>query len=201
MNVYCSRCHEEVLGAVNRCWRCGQSFSFPRSGEAAPPQRRESSLAADAILAEVLDEMPDADVSRCREPSCSAVSCETAGFALALPTCSQPTLPVIPCGSAPKSTLVLLTTSLALLLSLASLGLLWRFPAGGLALSLLGVAVGCLALRWGGWRTGSMALLTCCLAAWASSWMLAVALYVATHGVPPWSSAAPRSPAATPVSP
>lgn len=27
--VYCSKCGEELLGAVNRCWRCGKAYAVP----------------------------------------------------------------------------------------------------------------------------------------------------------------------------
>lgn len=39
MAVYCSQCREELLGAVNRCWRCGAAF-VPQAGSGqAPPVR------------------------------------------------------------------------------------------------------------------------------------------------------------------
>ncbi len=28
MAVHCSKCGEELLGAVNRCWRCGQTYAL-----------------------------------------------------------------------------------------------------------------------------------------------------------------------------
>ena len=40
MAVTCANCGEELLGAVNRCWRCGQFvLSAPGAGE-APPVRQ-----------------------------------------------------------------------------------------------------------------------------------------------------------------
>lgn len=47
MNVQCARCGEELLGAVNRCWRCGTDFVAPVDSADLPPVRR-SPLAASA---------------------------------------------------------------------------------------------------------------------------------------------------------
>ncbi len=38
MPVKCSNCGEELLGAVNRCWRCGKAFVAPPAD--TPPVRR-----------------------------------------------------------------------------------------------------------------------------------------------------------------
>jgi hypothetical protein len=40
MPVLCSRCGEELLGAVNRCWRCGQPIVSRLGGDGEPPIRR-----------------------------------------------------------------------------------------------------------------------------------------------------------------
>ena len=40
MTVRCAGCGEEIMGAVNRCWRCGRTF-VPQAGvEVVPPVRR-----------------------------------------------------------------------------------------------------------------------------------------------------------------
>lgn len=44
MPVTCANCGEELLGAVNRCWRCGQTaLSAPGSGD-APPIRQAPAM-------------------------------------------------------------------------------------------------------------------------------------------------------------
>ncbi|MEX0792396.1 MAG: hypothetical protein WD045_04635 [Pirellulaceae bacterium] len=48
MSTTCSHCGEALMGAVNRCWRCGTTFAEPVTME-APPIRRT------AILREYLD--------------------------------------------------------------------------------------------------------------------------------------------------
>ena len=37
MSVRCEKCGEELLGAVNRCWRCGQHIATPPSSTGGPP--------------------------------------------------------------------------------------------------------------------------------------------------------------------
>ncbi|MFO0821239.1 MAG: hypothetical protein U1A77_25065 [Pirellulales bacterium] len=39
MPVHCAACGEELLGAVNRCWRCGRSFAHAPTPESEPPVR------------------------------------------------------------------------------------------------------------------------------------------------------------------
>jgi hypothetical protein len=39
MAVRCTRCGEELLGAVNRCWKCGQSFPIHAERDGQPPVR------------------------------------------------------------------------------------------------------------------------------------------------------------------
>lgn len=41
MAVRCSRCGEELLGAVNRCWKCGQDFQVRPTVDGLPPVRAE----------------------------------------------------------------------------------------------------------------------------------------------------------------
>src|SRR5436190_459879 len=70
MAVTCSNCGEELLGAVNRCWKCGSAFAAPPKTADEPPVRRApvpieqlqaySAMPAGAengsVMAEVLDE-------------------------------------------------------------------------------------------------------------------------------------------------
>jgi len=65
MAVQCSKCGEELLGAVNRCWNCGTPFYTVSDEGGVPPIRREPikpTVAAEVVVvetpiaAEVLDE-------------------------------------------------------------------------------------------------------------------------------------------------
>ena len=39
MAVRCSKCGEQLLGSVNRCWQCGQSFAGEATSSEIPPIR------------------------------------------------------------------------------------------------------------------------------------------------------------------
>lgn len=40
MTIHCGKCGAELLGAVNRCWKCGQQVVSRADGVSAPPVRR-----------------------------------------------------------------------------------------------------------------------------------------------------------------
>jgi hypothetical protein len=62
MAVHCAKCGEELLGAVNRCWKCGQNFELRPEIDGRPPVRLEMPPAspvpdsAEAVDVIVLDE-------------------------------------------------------------------------------------------------------------------------------------------------
>lgn len=47
MAVRCAKCGEELLGAVNRCWKCGQQFELRPEIDGRPPVRLEMPPAGD----------------------------------------------------------------------------------------------------------------------------------------------------------
>ena len=59
MAVRCAHCGEELLGAVNRCWKCGKQFIARPTVEGLPPVRLEAQGAqAEPLEAIVLDDLP-----------------------------------------------------------------------------------------------------------------------------------------------
>jgi hypothetical protein len=59
MSVRCAKCGEELLGAVNRCWKCGQKFDLRPEIDGRPPVRFEMTEAAtEPVEAVLLDEPP-----------------------------------------------------------------------------------------------------------------------------------------------
>ena len=52
MAVHCTKCGEELLGAVNRCWKCGQTF------EVRPPVPEEPPVEATAVDAPAMPLVP-----------------------------------------------------------------------------------------------------------------------------------------------
>jgi hypothetical protein len=57
MAVHCAKCGEELMGAVNRCWKCGQVFARHPESDGLPPVRMERPPAAgEPLEAIVLDD-------------------------------------------------------------------------------------------------------------------------------------------------
>ena len=62
MAVRCAHCGEELLGAVNRCWKCGKQFIARPTVEGLPPVRMEAHEAsAEPLEAVVLEDLPAGD--------------------------------------------------------------------------------------------------------------------------------------------
>ncbi len=54
MAVRCSKCGEELLGPVNRCWKCGQQFTARSDAGGLPPVRYAPvDLPSDVVMAEL----------------------------------------------------------------------------------------------------------------------------------------------------
>jgi hypothetical protein len=54
MAVRCSKCGEELLGPVNRCWKCGQQFTAQSDAGGLPPVRYSPvDLPSDVVMAEL----------------------------------------------------------------------------------------------------------------------------------------------------
>ena len=70
MSIRCAQCGEELLGAVNRCWRCGQAIEVPADGGVPPivrapvPVRGPPSAAP--LEAQLVDGPPSAAASSVR---------------------------------------------------------------------------------------------------------------------------------------
>jgi len=53
MAVICAKCGEELLGAINRCWRCGTEYES-RSGETDLPPIRRRPIPPEPLVPEVV---------------------------------------------------------------------------------------------------------------------------------------------------
>lgn len=70
MTVRCSKCGEELLGAVNRCWKCGQMFALRPEIDGRPPVRSPAAPAQEPIPAIIVDSaVPGAAAALPVEPS------------------------------------------------------------------------------------------------------------------------------------
>jgi hypothetical protein len=186
----CSNCGEEVLGAVNRCWNCGQLFALAGEFGQTPPQRSSTAGDSDALLAEVLEEAPGAGEHPLRRGSPFA---ENPGS-------------VVPAGCAiPRSNaaatvagvrrpdwLVRMGPYASIAVGMIGLLICGRLPLAGLIASAVGLAAGRAALS--GKRPGAAVagMLLNCLVCSLSLFLLAVATYDSLHGVKPWDSFTPR---------
>jgi hypothetical protein len=68
MAVRCAHCGEELLGAVNRCWKCGREFAARPTVDGLPPVRIEAPLpaavpATEPLEARVLEDEPAAGLA------------------------------------------------------------------------------------------------------------------------------------------
>lgn len=66
MAVLCAKCGEELLGAINRCWRCGTEYESHRGRSDVPPIRRAPIRAPLGDVEVVDDAADDADIEPTR---------------------------------------------------------------------------------------------------------------------------------------
>jgi hypothetical protein len=110
MSVHCSQCGEELMGAVNRCWKCGQQFAARPTVDGLPPVRPAYEAVAvelshEPLEARVLED--DAAVAAAEFPLPTAgtaygvMSVESASAVAALPP--HPLATPRPAAAAPAS--------------------------------------------------------------------------------------------------
>jgi hypothetical protein len=207
MAVQCANCGEQLLGSVNRCWRCGQEF-VARSGDVdIPPIRRSPVKSDNALLVAELAEQEPGESSSLQQdsgpPAPSAMIRRGSPFAdrgtatmeqVAAPAESEtPTeAPLQP--RYPRYGGSIAGVALTFPLGLLSLLVAFLFPIGGLILAAAGIALGV----WGLYsRHRGLALagiLLCCLSLALAGFNGAVELYERIHGVSPWETSDPLSP-------
>src|SRR6478672_8845126 len=89
MAVRCSKCGEELLGPVNRCWKCGQQFTAQAESGGLPPVRfTPVDLPGDVVIAELAGGPVIATTPG--EPVAGAESSSITGNAVAPPAPSSP---------------------------------------------------------------------------------------------------------------
>lgn len=146
MAVKCGNCGEELMGSVNRCWRCGQSLRAHAGPAHIPPVRRppirgDLQGPLDAVL---MDDVP---------PVTTGVTPRRQGspFAAGSPVQRLP-IPVVPdqplADKRPRVTAAAgaarqMSSGISMVLSLVALSLSFTFPLGAvlIALAALGFAV------------------------------------------------------------
>jgi hypothetical protein len=193
MAVKCSKCGEELLGAVNRCWKCGQMFALRPEIDGRPPVRTESPFAGDGPLeAIVVEPAAGAQLAPQAPAAATLPTAGTSPFA-AIVAPAKPPLPApyaIPPYVRPRrpSTAELIDARRASMMAMggtvasiflgifaAALAVFWPVAA---AIALLGLVMGI----WGlysprrGWALVGMLL--CCLAIGIGTYGFAHSVYV-----------------------
>lgn len=213
MVVRCAKCGEELLGAVNRCWRCGTPV-VSRPGDALlPPVRRPpinpppdgppgamppaGNAATEVVVAALVDApVPgpaDATAAACGTADTPVVARRVGSpFAAtaAMPATGQappPTaFPALP-ARYPRHSASVGGATAALVLGILSLVASF-FTAGALVIAALGLAMGV----WGLYSTrrglAIAGIVLCCIALAMASFTGVVALYEMQHGYKPWAT-------------
>src|SRR5688500_11619258 len=81
MAVHCAKCGEELLGAVNRCWTCGQIFVRRPEMDGLPPRSMERPTSAgEALEAIVWDDAQGHSDSASAAPPLAVAARRASGF-------------------------------------------------------------------------------------------------------------------------
>jgi hypothetical protein len=189
MAVHCAKCGEELMGAVNRCWKCGQVFARRPEMDGLPPVRMERPPAAgEPLEAIVLDDTPAGDGGEHARAAPVAVAAPpAAGFPLPPPV--APTVQFIPKPIvAPPSTSQMIEARRHSLMAMGgtvgaiAVGIfalilaLFRFEAA--IVGLIGLGLGLWGLHSPKRNWALVGLLLCCLAIGLGAYRGANDLYV-----------------------
>lgn len=205
MRVACTHCGEEILGAVNRCWKCGRTIGLQAGDFRTPPVRRLPPTVAtqeippiDAVLeAGSSGGVPAVVPSPSPHRVLPTRSPFTPGASL-LRTASSTLTPIsaLEESRSPKAVRTPSRSALAtadaaaivsLVVALASLMLAPYFPIATLAMALGAIGMGVWGLQ--GPRRGvalASLLLACCALAWGG-FEVAVLVYQAIYGRHPFA--------------
>jgi hypothetical protein len=208
MTVRCAHCNEEMLGAVNRCWRCGHSLVANSQQSDLPPRRRNADLlpasppsANPAMIAEaeVLDdedEMYEAQPVESAENGSVAVASRQAMQQNAPPQRIEPPVSVPeradtayrhPAHHPTPATGGALGSLLLGIVSLIVAFFTWT----ALLLALGGLALGAWGVSSNRRGTALVGMLLCCIALLLGGFNGAVGIYETVYGRKPWEPAYP----------
>ena len=210
MRVTCAECGEELLGAVNRCWRCGRVVTLDAKDGGLPPVRQAP--LAPRQLAAGAGTVPRTNREEAGTPGeameAAVVDPDTAPICDGSPFSEADPLPARPAevGQPPPTELLVAGQRAAasrseaavggaiaaLLLGMLALFAAFFMPIGGLVTSILGLGMG----AWGVYSRrrvlALVGLLLCCLALALSGFNGVVELYTYLHGHSPWEQPAPE---------
>jgi len=194
MAVLCAACGEELLGAVNRCWRCGQAFKAHSGPSDLPPVRR-SRPKKQAVVASV-EQKEDSETAESEPLTAILVPTRRGspfadrGLVARHDMIATGTSEVLHS----KAQRQVAATSAAILtfpIGFVALVLAFYFPLGGIVVASFGIAVGTWGLHSRRRTVALSGLLLCCLCLALSGFNAAVELYVYFYGVKPWDAPDP----------
>ncbi len=207
MSVFCAKCGEELLGAINRCWRCGTAYES-RSGQIDVPPLRRAPIRIPlhgALEAEVIDESTKPDAGSDIEPNQEAA----ANVASVAPPPqmrrgspfrieeSDPdadaTDEFAPSGRAratvyPRYGGAAVGSFVSITLGLLGLLLTYYLPVAGAIIAVVGLGLGVWGLYSKRRAAAILGLLLCCVVITLSGFLAAVELYRAINGFAPWET-------------
>jgi hypothetical protein len=139
--VHCSKCGEELLGAVNRCWRCGQTYAIsPNTPASSPGTSNEQPLGA------VVVENPGTELTykaARRQTTAELIDARKAGMMAMGGTVTSLVLGLL-------ATLLALVWPPAAIIAIIGLGMgIWGLSSPRRNLALVGMLLCCLAIGIG----------------------------------------------------
>jgi len=174
MTTTCSKCGEELLGAVNRCWRCRQEFPVHSGPSDLPPVRRPPTDGPRDVSSQQADEIVVAELATSSQ---RIETPPTDGPVQSAPTVpAAPSSPDRPVNAASIASLIIGLVSVVL-----SFHTSWALPGCviGLGLGIWGLC----APRRGPAVAGVM---FCCIGLAISGFFAALDLYTWYRGVAPF---------------
>jgi hypothetical protein len=205
MAVQCAKCGEELMGSVNRCWRCGQEFVARRTEGDLPPVRRSPVVdaATEVFVAEVsVIEAPTLEANVAAEPAQSQRDTNVVRRGSPFGDRGTAILETVKPGTGnsgrdeqrerevrfQKNGGAAASATLTLPLAVVSFAAAFLFPIAGGLLSLLGIGFGVWGLSSRRRGLAVVGLLLCCLSLVIAAFNGGIDLYVSWYGVAPWES-------------
>lgn len=198
MAVLCAKCGEELLGAINRCWRCGTEYES-RSGDTQVPPRRRSPIVGGLLgeaLEAIVEDAPttDNDERHSESPEFPQGLRRGSPFRPAEPAETDTESMV---GAPPRATrypvnnAATVGATLAMTLGTLSLGLCYFYPLVGGIMAAVGIGMGVWGLHSKQRKGAIFGLLLCCAALAIAGFFGAAEVFRAVHGHAPWESEIP----------
>src|SRR5436190_3553469 len=182
MAVHCSKCGEELLGAVNRCWKCGQMFAQHPEIDGRPPVRAEAAFGNNQPLeAIVVEQAAAADIAEngSHAGTAASPSAPISAVPVAMARFVQPrrasTAELIDARRAGMMAMGGTVASLVLGVFAAGLSAIWP-PAAMIAV--LGLVMGIWGLSSPRRNWALVGMLLCCLAIGLGTFGLARGIYL-----------------------